>query len=239
MAFIVAFLVHMEYPLNRYISVKTCRLTGNITFRVQYYSKKYLWAYMNISAVLVLGATLILFVFAVLIYYELFGRSRSVQSAQEQRQSATRLTIATASTFLFLTAPQSPIFLYHFANKTASPLMSTVTAVINFLSLIETTAPFFVYYACSKRFRQLCTLLLCPNCVTLKEEDLQVLQGNNSRTRTSSVITTADFRCDSTKRRADSQPLLPVNQNAKMTPMYNGNSGSNNNIQQKLMDQAI
>lgn len=231
LASVVSLLVHMEYPVNRYILEKQCRNTT--LFYIRVHSKAYHLAYMYLNAVLVVLATLILFVFAVLIYYELFGRTRSVQSGQEQRQSATRLTVATASTFLFLTAPQSPIFLYHFFNKTPSSVAVTIGAVVNFCGLLETTAPFFVYYACSKRFRQLCVLLLCRSCVALKAEDLQVLEGN--RTRTSSVITTADFR-DSTRCRADSQPLLPVNLKANPPPKYNNND---DNHTTKELDQSI
>lgn len=206
---IVSAALHLIYPVNRRVTPILCASDGEFRFQVRQFSELYDQVYNYVSSVsVILLPPVILIVLTGLINYELFCRRRiSTQlAAAEQKRCVTRLTLATTICFLVLESPQSLIFTVAAINGSANlnSQYKMISSITNIISMVNTTLPFFVYLACSHRFRQICTLLWCKRCQSLSAEDIRVLKSNNSRNLSLSYAPVV------VAERLESQSFLPL-----------------------------
>ncbi|KAI6201210.1 G-PROTEIN-RECEP-F1-2 domain-containing protein [Aphelenchoides besseyi] len=122
-----------------------------------FFERFYFWSQMFLSIIIPTAIMLMcsaLIVLKFITFKELGGKTFS-----QRRRCVLRLTVSTALSHLLLEGPA--VLTYSvLAIKGTLKKMCILNHIINFLSIINATIPFFVFLVCNQQFRQMSTIYL-------------------------------------------------------------------------------
>lgn len=142
-------------------------------------------AYVQAYSITTLVTPMVVMIFAtLLINYHLFWSSRRfANSGVEQKRCVTRLSLSTTVCHLIFETPHVAVFVFAATAPTVDfwKKLEPLTAIANFLSLLNNSIPFFIYLSCSKRYRLIAkTVLLCAP--PIDTNDIQTEAGHQRAT---------------------------------------------------------
>uniref|UniRef100_A0A5S6QSV1 G_PROTEIN_RECEP_F1_2 domain-containing protein n=1 Tax=Trichuris muris TaxID=70415 RepID=A0A5S6QSV1_TRIMR len=201
--FVGAACLQMFYLISRRVVPVACSdskiyyyllASGHPTYEVFYY-----W-FNSMSTLLV--PMIAMLVLTVLIYYLLFWARSQFRQGSEQKRCVTRLSLATTASHLVFEMPHVANFVIAAMGdntatqwRTSFPWLRFV-ATANFLSMLDASVTFFVYFACSQRFRQIWFFKFCRRknqsyvnqLVLLQQSDERSWSGSNRGSRRGKLL---------------------------------------------------
>ncbi|KFD50829.1 hypothetical protein M514_08267 [Trichuris suis] len=153
--------------------------SGHPTYEVFYY-----W-FNSISTLLL--PMIAMLVLTVLIYHLLFWARNRFRKGSEQKRCVTRLSLATTACHLVFEMPHVANFIIAATEQRPASQWRrsfpwlTFVAAANFLSMLDASVTFVVYFLCSQRFRQIWFFKFCGKKNQNYVNQLVLLQQSEER----------------------------------------------------------